>query len=192
MIKKGIILLLLCTLAVSSLVGCSVAGSDKNNNMVTNGSFTPEETIQVAFDALKELDIKTFDLYTTNQGSGKITGEDKELLDELFVNLSYEIGDAQIDGDKAVVNVKITNTDFSEVISQLVSMSIDKALRNTNDRETDEELLRRLVSEANQAQKQVTSDLELSLESHDKGWKIRLNDETLDVLCGNLMQYMNF
>lgn len=175
------------------LSGCSVTGSDKNKNTEVNSPSTPEETVYVAFEALKELDFETFNLYTTVKGGGTATGhQDKELLDELFSNFSYEIGDIQIDGDTAVVNVTITNTDFSEVVSQLVAKSIYKAFNDTNEGETEEELFVRLISEANQAQKLITSDLALSLKNKNKEWTITLNGETLDTLCGNLIPFMGF
>ena len=87
---------------------------------------TPEDTINTAFTALKELDMDTFNNCTNNKIAGGY-----RMLDDLFnrqaenetyhqlaqvmvENLSWEIHSVEIRENNAMANVTIHNKDFSD------------------------------------------------------------------------------
>lgn len=104
----------LAILAVAAAILCvSCKGGEKK-------AATPEDTAKTALEALKKNDYKAFvNTYNLSDDDKQmlvsvIEEKMKEQMDEKGGIKSYEVGEAQIDGENAVVNSKITYADGSE------------------------------------------------------------------------------
>ena len=120
-LKQIISLSLICALV---LTGCGGAGTKPKAQ-------TPEDTIQTAFTALKELDMETFNACTNNKNGEKylLFGDllkDKAqaylpLAEAMVANLSWEINSIEETGDTAVANVTIHNINFSNAVGDYIA-----------------------------------------------------------------------
>ena len=98
---------------------------------------TPEETINTAFTALKELDMDTFNTCTNNKVVGGyrmltdlFSNQDQEgyhqLAEAMVEHLSWEINNVEISEDTAVASVTIRNKDFSDTVGMFIGDLIQK------------------------------------------------------------------
>jgi len=192
--KWKIGLFIILTVAVFTACASKATTESKTIN-----DLTPEQTVQDAFDAVKQKDFDKFNQYMANSSIfitedadsyNQLTNTEKKIMNELFLNFSYEISSTKIDGSKATINVKMTNTDYSNIITDLVKQSINSTFSGDEedmDDDNSEELLLNLLSEANKSNSKVSSDLELKLNKTDTGWKIDLDSKARNVLLGNLV-----
>ena len=104
----------LAILAVAAAILCvSCKGGEKK-------AATPEDTAKTALEALKKSDYKAFvNTYNLSDDDKQmlvsvIEEKMKEQMDEKGGIKSYEVGEAEIDGENAVVNSKIIYEDGSE------------------------------------------------------------------------------
>lgn len=84
------------------------------------GGGTPDSVAQDFISCLKSADIEGIQKYSTGEltkGLGMIDGENKEAITDCFkhefANKKFEIGQAEINGDKAKVSVKINGRNKS-------------------------------------------------------------------------------
>lgn len=195
-ITYAIGLSLICALLLS---GCGSQG---------RADQTPEETIDTAFSALKELDMDTFNACTNNRiGANyrlfsdlfrKKQLESHQLLaQELVADLTWTIDEMQIDGDLATAKVTIHNKDFSNAVgvyvanliqhindSQVNGSNLASLIRSTIDeaRSTPENLLPYLQD----CTDDFSATISIRLKKTDNGWQIQLDDLLCDTLTGHL------
>lgn len=171
---------ILCFLLIIIMCGCS--SFNKKSIDINN---TPELYVENALKALKGLDLKTFNKYVIEENDGKLTKQNTKLLKEMFQNFDYVIVDSSINGETAIVNVNITNTDFSKVVSEFINNSVENTGNSDNNGNND--LLLNLLKDANKTEEKTTVELELSLKIVDNVWKINLDDKVINILSGNIL-----
>ncbi len=169
---------------------------------------TPEETIDTAFNALKELDMDTFNICTNNKAAGGyrllsdlFTKQDDKEYHELAMamveHLSWEIGTVEITDNTATANVIIHNKDFSDAIGMFVAdlikhvnknqkegMDLSTLIRSTADKakESPEAILPYLK----QCDKEFSIETKIQLKKNDDSWQIQLDESLCDSLTGHL------
>lgn len=169
---------------------------------------TPEETIDTAFSALKELDMDTFNACTNNKaGTGYQLFSDlfrkKEresmllLAQELVQNLSWEINSVQIEQDIALANVTIHNKDFSNAIGIFVADLIQNINNKQKNNSNLASLVHTTINEARNSPENLlpylqdcnndfSATVSITLKKVDNNWQIQLDDSLCNTLTGNL------
>ncbi len=170
---------------------------------------TPEETIDTAFTALKELDMDTFNTCTNNKvASGYrllsdlfIRQDDEESYHQLALamveHLSWEVGTVDISDTTAVANVTIHNKDFSDAIGLFVADLIKHVNNNQQNGMDLSTLIRTTADEAKKSpekilpylqtcEKDFSIDTQIQLKKTDDGWQIQLDESLCDSLTGHL------
>lgn len=194
--KRIISLSLICTLL---LMGCG--GAPKRSAQ------TPEETINAAFTALKELDMATFNTYTNNKADGCQLFSDLSrrssdnayysLAEAVVEDLSWEIHEVQIEGDTATADVTIHNKDFSNTMGIFVKDLITKISDNIDENKSLKSLIHDSTKEAikspevllpylQNCEDSFSVEVSIILKKTDDTWKIQLNDSLCNNLTGNL------
>lgn len=159
---------------------------DNNQVSTLNQVMSPEETVFTAFEALKNENFKEFnklvDYKTERHGAfvfkdNKLFGDnldsdDKEFLDNLFLNFSYKVKSSKTTKDTATVQVQITNRDFSNALKNIIyyahtNKPLIEAIKNTDSNVT-------------------TSDLEILLKRTNGMWKIQMNTDLTKAISGGL------
>lgn len=163
--KKKIFLLIMFTFL---LVGCSLSN-------------TPTSKVEELLSKYQKLDNDINLGIDTVLAEQNLTDAHKEryrkLLERQYTNLSYEIKDEKIDGDKATVIVEIEVMDYKKAINDL---TFDSSIFTKES--YDEEKLDRLEA----AKDKVTYTLELSLNKNNEGtWKLNtLTNEQIKKIGG--------
>lgn len=169
---------------------------------------TPEETINTAFGALKDLDMSTFNACTNNKvGSSyqmfsdlfrKKQLESNQLLaQELVADLSWHINAMQVDGDLAVADVTIYNKDFSNAVGIYVADLIQNINDNQKNNPNLTSLIHTTIDEARNSpenllpylqncQGDFSAEVSVTLKKIDGNWQIQLDDSLCNTLTGNL------
>lgn len=169
---------------------------------------TPEETVQTAFTALKDLDMKTFNACTNNKRDGRYRlfdelirkkKDDKRALiaQALVENLSWEINSIEINNNKAIVEVTIQNKDFSNSVGLFVADLIQECSNiqedGTNLASLTKQMLHKtsnipetLLPYIQNSDKNISSTLSVNLKKIDNAWQIQLDDTLCDTLMGNM------
>lgn len=196
--KRMISLSLICAML---LMGC---GSQRGF-----AAQTPEETINTAFSALKNLDMETFNACTNNKtGTGykmfsdlflkKDNAETRQQLAEAMVeNLSWEINAVHESGQTATVDVTLHNKDFSDAIGMFVADLIYKVNSSQQEGVDLTALIRSTIDEAKNSPENLlpylqncknvfSADVTINLKKVDDYWQIQLDDTLCDNLTGHL------
>lgn len=195
-ITYAISLSLICALL---LTGCG--GQDRPVQ-------TPEETINTAFGALKDLDMATFNACTNNK-----IGPDYQIFSDLFrkkqlesnqllaqelvADLSWHINTIQVDGDLAVADVTVGNKDFSNAVGVYVADLIQNINSNQKNNPNLTSLIHTTIDEARNSpenllpylqncQGDFTANVSITLKKIDGNWQIQLDDSLCNTLTGNL------
>lgn len=92
----------------------------------TDLSNTPTKRVEEFLKKYQALDndvLSDLDKVITNENNLSATQADiyRDIMKKHYQNLTYEIKDDKIDGDKAIVTVEITVTDFRRVIDEAES-----------------------------------------------------------------------
>ena len=167
---------------------------------------SPEDTVNTAFTALKELDIDTFNDYTNNKQIGNrifsellrrnVEQSHLDLAQVLVQDLSWEITDTQIHNDTATVTLTVQNHDFSNALSTYVADLIRNVV---NSQATDTDLARLIkdtINEARNAPQNLLPYLQacnttmsvpitVNLKQNNNCWQIQLDDTLCNALIGN-------
>ena len=154
--KKKLLLLLLA-LPIFLLIGCEMDN-------------TPTSKVETLFTKYQKLDTDIKDGINSILEEQNLTDERKNryrnILENQYKNLTYQIKEEKIDGDTATVTVEIEVIDLKKSINDLVYDS------NIYTKDTyDEEKLNRLE----QAKDKVKYTLELTLSKNDKDEEWKLN-----------------
>lgn len=158
-----------------------------NKTPTQQSILTPEQTIDTAFKALKNgtpEDFNKFINYKTEHhgifvvADNKLFGNNlnkksKELLTNLFSQLSYNIKDVKINENTATAKVQIINRDFSNTSKEILYYHNSKnplmeAIRNNDSNMT-------------------TIDLQIVLNKTNGIWKIEMDSSLANALCGGLI-----
>lgn len=186
---------LICTMLIT---GCGADGAKQKAQ-------TPEDTINTALSALRELDMETFNACTNNKKGekyllfGDLLKEKGEayrpLAEAMVANLSWEINSIEETGDTATANVTIRNKDFSDAIGNYIadmiryveeqhsigadiSLLIDNIIKEALN---DPELLVPYLAECTE---EFSADVTINLSRVEDTWQIHLNDSLCDTLIG--------
>ena len=185
------IVLLLVTLLM--LGGCSNSAAVREK--------TPEQAVESALNAVKNLDRETMQQYfdyealfeTDNEGTESNALNEEEGLILLVKNLSFKTAPASIEGDQATVKTEISNIDmqaiFAEYFSQLIPLAFSNAFAENpaSEEELDqqaEQMILDLLKKQDNEMLTSTVDIQLTKSEHD--WKINMDSVLQDALLGGL------
>ncbi|AKN33401.1 membrane protein [Clostridium carboxidivorans P7] len=185
--KKIFSLLVLVFVFTISLSACGNLSDEGNKTTRLSSKTSPKQTIQIAFEALKNGDFKKFNqfiqykerregvlIYKDNKLFGNnLNGKGKELIESVFSNFSYDIGEVNENGNVTTVQVKITNRDLSNVDNDIVRYA-----------DADNPLIEAIKNSDN---KMITTNLKITLNKIDGIWKIQMDEALTDALCGGLL-----
>ncbi|WPC42186.1 hypothetical protein [Clostridium sp. JS66] len=185
--KKIFSFLVLVFVFTISLSACGNLSDEGNRTTDLSSKISPKQTIQIAFEALKNGDSKKFNqfieykerregvlIYKDNKLFGNnLDGKGKELIESIFSNFSYDIGEVKENGNVTTAQVKITNRDLSNVEKDM--------LRYTNPGNPLIEAIK------NSDNKMITTNLKITLNKIDGIWKIPMDEALTDALCGGLL-----
>lgn len=191
--KKLIPCLLLCTVLLSA---CGAK------------SETPEAAATNALNAVKAVDMATIqryfgsdtDLFNAGEQTEENTSaENKVFIESVVQNLTFEIVSSSIDGDKATVNVNITNTDMSAIFTQYMQSIFQEALQYAflpeEQRPSEEEMSQLYMQRFQELMSQednpsVTTNLDMNLTKNENTWLITADSALLDAIFGGLVSSM--
>lgn len=108
----------------------------------------------------------------------------------LFEKLQWKILKTTEEGDKATVEVEITNKDFKTIIGNYTQKVIKIAFGGTQP--SDEEMTNYLIEELNNDEIQnVTSTQSILVEKQDGKWKISEENNIIDILLPGFNEVIN-
>ncbi|ADK16880.1 hypothetical protein D9O40_12615 [Clostridium autoethanogenum] len=168
------------------LSACGNLSGDGNKTTGLSSKISPKQTIQIAFEALKNGDSKKFNQFIqyNDRREGVFVYKDNKLfgnnLDEtekeFIKNFSYDIGEVKENGNVTTAQVKITNRDLSNAYKDIPHY-----------KDADNPLIEAIKNSDN---KMVTSNLKITLNKTDGMWKIQMDAALADALCGGLLKKM--
>ncbi|WP_315122126.1 hypothetical protein [uncultured Clostridium sp.] len=189
-------ILLVCSIIISlSFAACGAPEkSNETNtraqNIASVENLSPQDTVETALNSLIALDTKNFNKYInydvkkTNSlivvKGNKLFGdnldeEGKELVGSMVSKFSYKIIETKENENEATVKILLTNRDLSDIYERLASASLAETA-------TDQEVS--LIDLINDTDKLLQFEVDLSLKKQDKGWKINMNKEFANAICG--------
>lgn len=194
--KKLGIILLIALLSLTVLTSCSL-GVEK-----------PEKVVSNALEALKKQDQEKMKEYFTYEELMNFSNEEKKEIEEsddsfdseqikklIFAKLEYKILSSTEKGDKATVEIEITNIDMKVVMQQYLAEAFQIAMSNAFDEDSaisDEEIDKKLeqifidkMSKNDQTTK--TTTVEIQLEKKDNKWQIQLDEKIQDAITGGML-----
>jgi len=185
---KKIIAILLAAVMILGLAACGEKGPK------------PEDTVTAFCEAVKAFDFEAMQACVDE----KIEEEDfisneeeeaQELMDYLKKNaseLTYKVGEASVDGDKATVAVDMEYTDISNVMKEVFSEYLTQMLALMFEGGSEEEaaaVLDDVLSEkiASVETTRASENIVFNLVKKDEAWKItESNDQIIKVMTGNM------
>lgn len=208
--KKGIWMVVILCLC---LTGCS------GNKPVSRQS--PRTAMKSAMESLKVLDLDAFNDCTDNLVSaernwlgfttvkeyrvfneisqpGLIKGEkyhaDREFAEEIVENLSWKIKDVNQDGDRAKIDLSITNRDMTDVmgnymihVMETMIASDDTGLKQMiEDLAGIEDDKDGMLPYLQAAEGKKTIDVTVTAKKGDEGWRIHVSEAFINAFMGNL------
>ncbi|WP_051280871.1 LptM family lipoprotein [Anaerovorax odorimutans] len=166
-------------------------------SLASCGGNKPEQTVKSTLSAVKYCDresaIKYIDYDKLLDNSYEDLNEDEkadaeEMIRLIFINLDYEIISSEVDGEKANVKTKITNTDMAKIFADFIPQLFTLAFSGLNEEEMNEKTIEIFVNLMNQKENEtVTKTVDINLEMKDGTWKIDLNDELTDAIFGGMI-----
>lgn len=184
--KKKVLILLLAAALFSTFAGCSKRVSSES----------PEHVVENSLNALKTLDeeaMKTYygaDMTRDELNHLSIPGNQHENAKVIMERLTYEIGEAAVDGETATVQTVITNVDLAAVsekaLLDLVPLSQDSNFQRLSKTEQNKKVLEVFAEASKQTSKTVTTVVDIRLKKVNNRWLVQM-DETLSnaILGGN-------
>ncbi|POP30740.1 hypothetical protein C3B58_19740 [Lactonifactor longoviformis] len=203
-----IVILSLCMTACGGKGGAAKAG-------------TPADAVETALEAVKELDFKTCNQYTDNyvktyknwlgiptereyrifnelQQPGMKRGSkfkaNKRFAEEVVRNLSWNLGEVRRQGDKAEIDLEITNTDMTDVMGNYTihimedmikvdGTGLRQLVRSLSEIDYDKG---RVLTYLEQAEGTRTEAVTAALYQKDGEWKLHLDEPLIRAVMGNL------
>ena len=194
---KKILAILLSLCMAISLAGCG-------------GAESPSKVTDRFFKAIKDKDVETIsklyegddiDLSEIGEELSDLSDEDTSLMDkevqsrliDMMFDFDYEIGDEEIDGDNAVVKVKMTSYALGDVMSafytDFMAWALENLFSNVSEAETTEKASEILIEKLDEAEKTYTEEIEVKLVKKDNEWIVSEDTDVtglLNVMTGNL------
>ena len=188
------------------------------------GAQTPAEAAELAMKSLQKLDFQMFNQYTDNyvctkrnwlgvpqereyqmfqelQQPGLFRGKrykaNRRFAENIMEKLSWELVDVEISGETALVSLRITNTDLTDVMGYYMIQLMERMIEGegtglgemvaTVSRLSRLELgeLFGLIDEL-QEQDGVTREVQLRAEKREDAWRLCLNEEFIRAVMGNM------
>lgn len=168
------------------LAGCSGQGKATD----------PEEVVAEVFEAVKTVDAKTYQAYVIDD-AGLFADSDswgegeKQLVDIMFHNMTYQIQSVETEDETAMVTADITNSDLSDIVMTAVGGMVNSAMSGDS---LDEEAYAAQMMEA-MREASYSEDVELStntaqieLVKTDGNWKLKMTNDLLNVMGGGNLE----
>jgi hypothetical protein len=192
-IKTLALILLLALLSLTALTSCSL-GVEK-----------PEKVVSNALEALKKQDKEKMEEYFTYEELMNFSNEETEDAEDnfnneqikklIFAKLEYKIISSIEKGDKATVQIEITNIDMKVVMQQYFTEALQIAMSNAfagdsaiSDEELDKKLEQIFIDKMSKNdQTTKTTTVEIQLEKKDNKWKIQLDEKIQDAITGGML-----
>ena len=155
----------------------------------------PEKTLGDMFSALKAgdfLKVQEYVNYDEVMDSSDIFDEENmnvEAQKLLFDRLEWNVKNVNIENDKAVIEVDVTNKDLKTVIGNYMQKALQDLFSGQNIEDTDIEnyLMEELKSDSVQM---TTSTRNIELTKQDEKWKVTANNELIDAILPGLRETM--
>lgn len=185
---------------------CAVLVTGCASNVAIQKAQTPEDAINIAFSALKELDMNTFNACTDNK-----KGETYRLFCDLFktknqsylplakavvADLTWKITNIKETGNIAIATVTISNKDFSNALGNYIADMICYVEEQYSAGTDLKKLIPKMVKEAHNhpelllpyleaCQQQYSEEIMIHLVCTETAWQIQLDDTLCDTLLGH-------
>lgn len=160
---KKFISLLLIAIMVFSLAAC-------NPN-------SPQKALGNMLDALKAGDLDKLGELNGEKEAEELTDEDKALFKAIYGKMDYKVGKAEIDGDKAKVELELTVVDLSAIMEAFVSEAMEHMLDSDWDYEA---CINELVSDKDAKTKSF--ELTVPMEKSDGKWIVDEDGDLTDFI----------
>lgn len=190
--RKILSAIIVVMVATTSLIGCG------SNN-------SPKATVKAYFEEIKlgdngdtkKLILSTLEEEVNPNGKDEILEEDsfsneaENAMNNVLSKIEYKIGEEQIDGDKATVNVSLNNVNFSNLFMQFLNKYMTEILNTSFEGKemSDEELTKLsndILIELMNTSEQETRNGDISLIKVDGEWQIDMNDTLKELMLGKL------
>lgn len=144
------------------------------------------QTIDNAFTYLKNQDkenIKRYFEYNTlisGLDDMILEGNNSELEQELFKNISWTIENIEFKGNEAVVIVEMSNKNFKEILTEWMKELINE---KSNGYAITNDLILKKLKEITEQEKSTKSVIKkVILEKKENSWKINVNDDFINLI----------
>lgn len=156
---------------------------------------TPEQAVNKGLLAIKNLDEVTMEKYFDKNVLEEQLEENEELIDDnkenaklLVKHLGYEVLSSTVDGDKAVVNAKITNVDMKEIVSEYFVKALTLAFSGKDEDVIEAELEAMMIELLEDEDiKLITTEVKINLNKGEDNWIIDPDEDFMNAILGDLM-----
>src|SRR5699024_587250 len=181
-------------LSLSILASCTDETDDRE---------TPEEAVENALTAIKELDIETAEKYFDYDDLiEEYEDEDMEIdileseedIKPVFANLEFEILSSEVGEDTAIVETEITNINMETIMDEYIEQSFSLAMENIfeEDENLEEEIKEIFIELIERNDNElVTSTVDINLRRIEDSWEIDMDDELADAITGGLISIVD-
>jgi len=192
--NKFLALFLILVLSLSILASCTDETDDRE---------TPEEAVENALTAIKELDIETAEKYFDYDDLiEEYEDEDMEIdileseedIKPVFANLEFEILSSEVGEDTAIVETEITNINMETIMDEYIEQSFSLAMENIfeEDENLEEEIKEIFIELIERNDNElVTSTVDINLRRIEDSWEIDMDDELADAITGGLISIVD-
>lgn len=182
--RKGICTVIVLVLLLSA-VGCSSTHPPDRVvrtflDTMVKGDF--EEAAKLAGGANMQKDV----LQTTENK------QSEQLARAILARVKYELGDKRVEGEKAIVNVKVTAPDLlritSKAVGELLPMAFAMAFSQDQSQEKTDALFQQYFENAinDPNAPMVTSDVQIKLQKKDGSWVVVPDESFVNAITGNM------
>lgn len=201
------------------LTACAFTETDSNT-----GCETPEEAIETTMEAIRTLDMKTFNYSTDNQKiryrnwlgipmpipsereykvfselmhpirRGRYYRADKRFAEKLTERLEWEVKEVRVHGDKAEIDMEITNIDMPDIQGKIMINTMENMIEDSGTGIKSMigfsiDLLREdgeMAALMEETDKLCTLEVTVTAFRKQDLWMIHLSDEFINAFMGNI------
>lgn len=157
--------------------------------------------VKTELELIKDLDEETIlsfisyeDMMHTQSASSDIGSETTNAVQLFFQNFDYKIRSCNITGNKAVVDVDITNVDAKALARDMCRAVISESVTGESEQDLTDmssyfSLLGNLLTE--HTYDLVTTSARFELMNSEDGWSIQASEELEDQLVGGFISYLH-
>ena len=151
----------------------------------------PEDNVINCFKSIQQGKISEIDNYMVESDdlNTEIAKKQDTIFNEALKKVEYEILDTTIDGDTAVVKTKVTAPDMTDLMAQLLNLSVMSIIAG-EDIESEE--FNKKVKETIDLDKleMKATEVSINMKKQDGEWLIDGGDELLNAITGNMLKAM--